>query len=54
LYFGHGTTFRAGEPFMEHSKYFDEGVPDYDELKRLTSNMMERIEDLLVYDEKHA
>ena len=54
LYFGHGTTFRAGEPFMEHSKYFDEGVPDYDELKRLTSNMMERIKELLVYDEKHA
>jgi hypothetical protein len=36
---------------MEHAKYFDKPMPDYDELKRLTNNLMKRIEDLLVYDE---
>jgi 1-acyl-sn-glycerol-3-phosphate acyltransferase len=51
LNFGHGQTFKAGEPFMEHAKYFDKPMPDYDELKRLTNNLMKRIEDLLVYDE---
>ncbi|MBD3211417.1 MAG: hypothetical protein GF311_02325 [Candidatus Lokiarchaeota archaeon] len=54
LYFGHGQTFKAGEPFMEHEKYFDKPMPDYDELKRLTNNLMSRIKDLLVYDEANA
>lgn len=54
LYFGHGQTFKAGEPFMEHAKYFDKPMPDYEELKHLTNNLMSRIEDLLVYDESNA
>jgi 1-acyl-sn-glycerol-3-phosphate acyltransferase len=52
LSFGHGQTFKAGEPFMEHAKYFDKPMPDYDELKRLTNLLMDRIREQLVYDEK--
>ncbi|MEJ2248274.1 MAG: lysophospholipid acyltransferase family protein [Candidatus Lokiarchaeota archaeon] len=54
LKFGHGSIFKAGEPFMEHAKYFDKPIPDYDELKRLTNNLMKRIEDLLMYDDQSA
>ena len=54
LKFGHGCIFKAGEPFMEHSKYFDKPMPDYDELKRLTNNLMKRIGDQLMYEEPHA
>ena len=41
-----------GEPFMEHAKYFNEPMPPYTELKRLTESMMARITDLLEYDNK--
>ncbi len=54
LHFGHGQTFKAGEPFMEHAKYFDQPMPDYDELKRLTNELMNRIRDLLVYEKPNA
>ncbi|MFW9899012.1 MAG: lysophospholipid acyltransferase family protein [Candidatus Thorarchaeota archaeon] len=50
LNFGKGCIFKAGEPFMEHSKYFDQPMPSYDELKRLTNNMMAKIKDLMFYN----
>jgi len=50
LKFYKGQVLKAGPPFMEHQKYWGKPVPDYDELKRLTENMMDRIRDLLVYD----
>ncbi|MBN1215981.1 MAG: 1-acyl-sn-glycerol-3-phosphate acyltransferase [Candidatus Lokiarchaeota archaeon] len=50
LYCGKGATFQAGKPFMEHAQYFDKPIPDYKELKRLTNSLMERIKDLLVYN----
>ena len=52
LNFGKGSVYRMGEPFMEHAKYFNEPMPDYKELKRLTEIMMARITDLLEYDNK--
>ena len=39
---------------MEHQKYWGKPVPDYDELKRLTANMMDQIRDLLYYDKPDA
>ncbi len=54
LYCGHGSTLKAGEPFMEHAQYFDQPIPDYKELKRLTSRLMDRIRDLLVYNKPNA
>ncbi len=50
LEFYKGQILKAGPPFMEHQQYWGKPVPDYDELKRLTNNMMDRIRDLLVYD----
>lgn len=49
LNFGKGCILRAGEPFREHEKYFDKPMPNYEELKRLTDNMMKYIESLLYY-----
>ncbi len=50
LKFYKGQILKAGPPFMEHQQYWGKPVPDYDELKRLTNNMMDRIRGLLVYD----
>ncbi|MFX1278428.1 MAG: lysophospholipid acyltransferase family protein [Promethearchaeota archaeon] len=50
LSFYKGQILRAGEPFMEHKQYWDKPMPDYDELRRLTANMMDRIKELLFYD----
>ena len=50
LKFYKGQILRAGPPFMEHQQYWGKPMPDYDELKRLTDNMMDKIRDLLVYD----
>jgi 1-acyl-sn-glycerol-3-phosphate acyltransferase len=50
LKFYKGQILKAGPPFMEHQKYWGKSMPDYDELKRLTANMMDRIRDLLFYD----
>lgn len=49
LNFGKGSVFKMGPLFTEHSQYFDKTMPDYDELKRLTDNLMKKIENLLVY-----
>jgi 1-acyl-sn-glycerol-3-phosphate acyltransferase len=48
--FGKSCIFKAGEPFMEHAQYFDKPMPDYNELKRITANMMVRIKDLMLYN----
>ena len=50
LNFYKGSILKAGPPFMEHQQYWGKPVPDFDELKRLTKNMMAQIKDLLVYD----
>lgn len=50
LKFYKGQILKAGSPFMEHQQYWGKPMPDYDELKRLTNSMMDRIRDLLVYD----
>ncbi len=50
LSFYKGCIMKAGPPFMEHQKYWDKPMPDYEELKRLTTNMMDQIRDLLFYD----
>jgi len=50
LKFYKGQILRAGPPFMEHQQYWGKPMPDYDELKRLTDNMMDKIRDLLYYD----
>jgi len=52
LNFGKGSVYKMGEPFMEHAKYFNEPMPPYAELKRLTENLMARITQLNVYDDK--
>ena len=52
LNFGKGSVFIMGEPFMEHAKYFNEPMPPYTELKRLTNNLMTRITELNMYDNK--
>jgi 1-acyl-sn-glycerol-3-phosphate acyltransferase len=49
-----GQVLKAGKPFMEHKQYWDKPMPDYDILKRLTTNMMNRIKELLVYDSPEA
>ena len=54
MYCGKGSTLKAGEPFMEHAQYFDKPMPDYKELKRLTERLMDRIRELLVYDNPNA
>ncbi len=50
LNFGKGCIMKAGEPFMEHSQYFDKPIPNYDELRRLTNILMSRIKDLMFYN----
>ncbi|MEJ2296565.1 MAG: lysophospholipid acyltransferase family protein, partial [Candidatus Lokiarchaeota archaeon] len=40
LNFYKGNIFKAGPVFLEHKKYWGKPMPDYDELKRLTDNMM--------------
>ncbi len=50
LNFYKGSILKAGPPFMEHKKYWGKPIPDYNELKKLTNNMMERIRDLILYD----
>jgi 1-acyl-sn-glycerol-3-phosphate acyltransferase len=52
LSFFKGSILKAGPPFMEHKQYWGKPMPDYDELKRLTDNMMAQIKDLMVYDQK--
>lgn len=54
LNFYKGNVFKAGPPFMEHKQYWGKTMPDYDELKRLTNNMMAQIKELLLYDEPDA
>lgn len=54
LNFYKGNIFKAGPPFMEHQQYWGKQIPDYDELKRLTNNMMSQIKDLMLYDETDA
>jgi 1-acyl-sn-glycerol-3-phosphate acyltransferase len=54
LQFYKGQILKAGPPFMEHQKYWDKPIPEYDELKRLTANMMDRIRDLLLYKDPEA
>jgi len=54
LNFYKGSILKAGPPFMEHKKHWGKPMPDYDELKRLTNNMMAQIKDLLLYDSPDA
>ncbi|KKN09905.1 hypothetical protein LCGC14_1041950 [marine sediment metagenome] len=54
LNFYKGSILKAGPPFMEHKKYWGKPMPDYNELKRLTNNMMERIRDLILYNTPDA
>jgi len=54
LKFYKGQILKCGPPFMEHQKYWGKPMPDYDELKRLTSRMMDQIRDLLLYDTPDA
>ncbi|MFX1456796.1 MAG: lysophospholipid acyltransferase family protein [Promethearchaeota archaeon] len=54
LNFYKGQILKAGPPFMEHQQYWGKKTPDYDELKRLTNNMMEQIRELLLYDSPDA
>ena len=49
-----GQILKAGPAFMEHKQYWGKPMPDYNELKRLTNNMMARIKDLLLYDSPDA
>ncbi len=49
--FGKMSIFKMGPLFTEHTKYFDKPIPDYEELKRLTDLLMERIKELVVYDD---
>jgi 1-acyl-sn-glycerol-3-phosphate acyltransferase len=52
--FNKGVILKAGEPFMEHQKYWNKPMPDYGELKNLTEKMMARIKDLLMYGDLGA
>ncbi len=54
LNFYRGQIMKAGPAFMEHKKYWGKPMPDYEELKRLTDNMMAQIKDLLLYDSPDA
>jgi 1-acyl-sn-glycerol-3-phosphate acyltransferase len=54
LNFFRGQILKAGPAFMEHKKYWGKPMPDYDELKRLTANMMAQIKDLMLYDSPDA
>ncbi len=50
LNFGKGCVLKAGEPFMEHAKYFDEIMPNYEVLKDLSNKLRDRVVDLLLYN----
>jgi len=50
LNFYKGTIYKAGPPFMEHKQYWGKPMPEYEELKRLTNNMMAQLKKLLFYD----
>jgi 1-acyl-sn-glycerol-3-phosphate acyltransferase len=52
LNFYKGSILKAGPPFMEHKQYWGKTMPEYDELKRLTDNMMAQLKSLLMYDVK--
>ncbi len=54
LNFFKGQMLKAGPAFMEHKQYWGKPMPDYDELKRLTTNMMAQIKDLLLYNSPDA
>jgi 1-acyl-sn-glycerol-3-phosphate acyltransferase len=54
LNFYRGSILRAGPPFIEHKQYWGKPMPEYDELKRLTDNMMAQLKSLLMYDVKEA
>ncbi|MFX0075347.1 MAG: lysophospholipid acyltransferase family protein [Candidatus Hermodarchaeota archaeon] len=54
LNFYRGQILKAGPAFMEHKKYWGKPMPDYEELKRLTANMMAQIKDLMLYDSPDA
>jgi hypothetical protein len=54
LNFYKGNIFKAGPMFLEHKKYWGKSMPDYEELKRLTNNMMAQIKDLMIYDTSGA
>ena len=54
LSFNKGAILKAGPAFMEHQKYWDKPMPDYNTLKDLTAKMMARIKDLLMYDDLRA
>lgn len=50
LNFGKGCILKAGEPFMEHAKFFDSArPPNYNDLQELTDKLMERIKALMLY-----
>ncbi len=50
LNFYKGTIYKAGPAFMEHKQYWGKPMPEYEELKRLTNNMMAQLKELLFYD----
>lgn len=51
LNFGKACVLKAGEPFMEHAKYWDaQEMPSFEVLKDLTNKLMARIKDLQVYN----
>ena len=54
LNFHKGVYLKMGEPFLEHKKYWGKEMPSYEELQRLTNNMMKRIKELLLYDSPDA
>ncbi len=55
LNFGKGVILKMGKPFREHEKFFDSSrPPTYEELKELTKKLMQRIKDLLLYDNPDA
>lgn len=53
LNFGKGCYMKAGEP-IDLSKYYDKPIPGYEELKRLTDDMMGRIKNLMYYNDPEA
>ncbi len=55
LNFGKGCVLKAGEPFLEHQKYWDAPqLPPYEELQRLTDQLMTKIKSLLLYNDPEA
>ncbi len=53
--FGKGCVLKAGEPFLEHQKYWDAPqMPSYEELQLLTDQLMTKIKSLLMYNDPEA